>query len=129
MGEQMFTMKSEVVSWPSVVSDDLVQSVDQKIYERRCFTISELPCGFPQISRTPFYEIITVRLGYHKFCVRWVLKMLTGAHKMQRMASALTFLEQYNKDDDEFLSHTVQETADDTWVSFVNVETKQQSKH
>jgi hypothetical protein len=30
MGEQMFTMKSEVVGRPSVMSDDLVQSVDQK---------------------------------------------------------------------------------------------------
>jgi hypothetical protein len=30
MGEQMFTVKSEVVSQPSVVSDDLVQSADQK---------------------------------------------------------------------------------------------------
>jgi hypothetical protein len=27
--------------WPSVVSDDLVQSADQKICERQCFTISE----------------------------------------------------------------------------------------
>jgi hypothetical protein len=42
-------MKGEVVSWPSVLSDDLVQSVDQKICERRCFTISELSCAFPQI--------------------------------------------------------------------------------
>jgi hypothetical protein len=30
MGEQSFTMKSEVIGQPSVVSDDLVQSVDQK---------------------------------------------------------------------------------------------------
>jgi hypothetical protein len=30
MGEQMFTMNSEVVGQPFVVSDDLVQSVDQK---------------------------------------------------------------------------------------------------
>jgi hypothetical protein len=31
MGEQMFTMKSQVVARPSVVSDDdLVQSVDKK---------------------------------------------------------------------------------------------------
>jgi hypothetical protein len=34
MGEQMFMMKSEVVSHPSAVSDDLVQSVDQNICER-----------------------------------------------------------------------------------------------
>jgi hypothetical protein len=30
MGEKMFAMKSELVCWTSVVSDDLVQSVDQK---------------------------------------------------------------------------------------------------
>jgi hypothetical protein len=58
MGEQMFTIKSEVVGRPSVVSDDFVQSADQ-ICERRLFTISELSCEFPQISRTLLYEIIT----------------------------------------------------------------------
>jgi hypothetical protein len=31
------------------------------------------------------------RVGYHKFCANWVPKMLTGAHKTQRMASALSF--------------------------------------
>jgi hypothetical protein len=40
-----------------------------------------------------FSEIITVRLGYHKFFTRWVPKMLAGARKMQRMAAALTLLE------------------------------------
>jgi hypothetical protein len=71
-----------------VVSDDLFQS------ERRRFTISELSCEFPQISRNLLYEIITVRLCCRKFCVRWVPKMLTGAHKKQRTASTLTLLEQ-----------------------------------
>jgi hypothetical protein len=32
-------------------SNDLVQSVDQKICERWCFPISELSCEFPQISQ------------------------------------------------------------------------------
>jgi transposase len=44
---------------PFVVSDDLVQSVDQKTGERRRFTISELSCQFPQLSRTVLYEIIS----------------------------------------------------------------------
>jgi hypothetical protein len=35
-------------------------------------------------------------------------------------------LERYRKDCNEFLSHVV--TGDKTWVSFVNVETKEQSK-
>jgi hypothetical protein len=42
------------------------------------------------------------------------------------MALALTFLEQYRKDGNEFLSHTV--TGDETWVPSVNAETKEQSK-
>jgi hypothetical protein len=51
---------------PSVVSNDLVQSVDQRICERRRFKISEISCEFPQISRTVLYKIITVRLGYQQ---------------------------------------------------------------
>jgi hypothetical protein len=44
------------------------------------------------------------------------------------MASALTFLERYHKDGDEFLNHIVRVTGDETWASFVTVETKEQSK-
>jgi hypothetical protein len=73
---------------PSVVSDYLIRSVDQNNYERLCFTISELSCEFPQILCTVLNEIITVRLGYHKFCARYVLKMLTGEYKMQGMVLA-----------------------------------------
>jgi hypothetical protein len=60
-------MKSEVVGWPSVLNDELVQNIDKKIFERRRFTISELSYIFAQISRTVLYEIIAVRLGCHKF--------------------------------------------------------------
>jgi hypothetical protein len=54
--------------------------------------------------------------------------MLTVAHKTQWMAWASTFLERYHKHGDEFLNHIVRVTGDGTWVSFVNVETKEQSK-
>jgi hypothetical protein len=70
--------------WPSVVSDDLVQSVDQKFVKDNFRTFAWISV----ISRTVLYEIIAVRLGYHKFCARWVLKMLTGVRKMQRLALA-----------------------------------------
>jgi hypothetical protein len=75
------------------VSDDLVQSVDQKSCERQHFTISELSYLFPQMSHTVLYKIITVSVGCHKFYARWVLKMQMGAHKIQRMALVLMFLE------------------------------------
>jgi hypothetical protein len=74
IGEQIFTMKREMVGRPSVVSDYLVQSVDQKICENRRFKTSEFPCEFPQISRTVLYEIITVRAGYHTLSARLVQK-------------------------------------------------------
>jgi hypothetical protein len=38
------------------------------------------------------------------------------------------FLESYHKDGDEFLNHIIQITGDETRVSFVNAETKEQSK-
>jgi hypothetical protein len=44
------------------------------------------------------------------------------------LALALTFLEQYHEDGNEFLSHIVQVTGYETWVSFMNVATKAQSK-
>jgi hypothetical protein len=47
---------------------------------------------------------------------------------MQRISSGFDFSEQYHKDGDEFLSHIVRITGYETWVSFVNVETKEQSK-
>jgi hypothetical protein len=52
---------------------------------------------------------------------------LTGAHKTQKMASSLTSLERCYKHD-EFLSHMVRVTTDETWLSFVNVKTEERSK-
>jgi hypothetical protein len=60
----------EQMGQPSIVNNNLVQSVNQKICERRHFTISELSCQCPQISHTLLYEIIIVILGYHKFHAR-----------------------------------------------------------
>ena len=58
----------------SIVVDELVQKVDQCVCGIRRFTISELPEEFPQTSKTTLYRIATDRLGYHKFCARWVTK-------------------------------------------------------
>jgi hypothetical protein len=114
MDKHMFTMKSEVVGHLSHMMHDLVQRVDQKICWRP-FTFSELSYEFPQFSWTVLYNIITVRLRCHKFCTRRVPKLLTGAHKMQRMA--LAFLERYHKDDAESLNHIIWVRGDEAWVS------------
>jgi hypothetical protein len=87
---------------PFAVSDGLVQSVNQKNVLK---TVLHNFRTFVWIPTTVLYEIIICRLGYQKFCIRWVSKMLMDAHKMHRMASALTLLEQYHKYDYEFLNH------------------------
>jgi hypothetical protein len=51
------------------------------------------------------FSLWDYQLGYS--ITRWVLKMQTGVHKTQKMASALTFLERYNKDDNISQSYNV----------------------
>jgi len=50
----------------SLVNDDLVQGVNERVRDNRRFTISDLSLHFPQISRTLFYDIVNSHLGYRK---------------------------------------------------------------
>jgi transposase len=69
----------------STVTDELVEKFDQCVRGNHRLTISELSEEFTQISRTTLYRIVTDRLGYHKFCARWVPKQLTDLpHYMRR---------------------------------------------
>lgn len=110
---------------PSLVTDELVMKINDKIREDRRFTITELLKHFPQISRSLVHEIVAEKLGYHKFCARWIPKILTEDHKKQRLAAALTFLEDYDKNGNKVIDRIV--TGDETWVKHVNSETKRQS--
>ena len=53
--------------------------------------------------------------------------MLIEEHKKQRVACALKFLMCYHKEGGGMLSHIV--TGDETWVSHITPESKQQSLH
>ncbi|GBN43872.1 hypothetical protein AVEN_29715-1 [Araneus ventricosus] len=108
---------------PSVVNADLIKEIDEKIRLLRNFTISQLSEHLPNISRTVLYETVTGKLGYRKFCARWVPKMLTEIHKTSRMGAALEFLSRYYTNGEDFLNRIVT----GGWVAHVNVETKQQS--
>lgn len=110
---------------PSVITDELIQKVDCKVKENRRFTISCLAEKFPAVSRSVLYEIVSERLNYRKLCSRWVPKMLSDEHKTKRLGSALSFIERYSNEGDDFLSHIV--TGDETWVAYVTPESKQQS--
>ena len=63
---------------PTIVTDELVANINIKIHENRRFTITEFSLEFPRISRSLLHEIVTEKLGYHKFCARWVWKLLVA---------------------------------------------------
>jgi len=44
---------------PSLVNDDLVRKVNERVRDDRRFTISNLSLHFPQISRTPLHDIVS----------------------------------------------------------------------
>jgi transposase len=69
---------------PSVVNEDLVRKVEEKIQEKRRFTISSLSLHFTQISWSLLYEIVSDKLRFQKLCSRRVPKILTDEHKMKQ---------------------------------------------
>ncbi|GFQ83569.1 HTH_48 domain-containing protein [Trichonephila clavata] len=58
--------------------------------------------------------MVTQKLGYRKFCARWVPKLLTDHPKGQRMGADLTFLEADDRHGDSLLDRIV--TGDETWI-------------
>ena len=44
---------------PSLVNDDLVRKVNERVREGKPFTISDLSLHFPQISTTLLYDIVS----------------------------------------------------------------------
>jgi len=48
---------------PSLVNDDLVRKVNERVHDDRHFTVSDLSLHFPQISRTLLYDIVSSHLG------------------------------------------------------------------
>ena len=48
---------------PSLMNDDLVRKVNERVRDDRRFIISDLSLHFPQISRTLLYDIASSHLG------------------------------------------------------------------
>ena len=44
---------------PSLVNDDLLRKVNERVRDDRRFTISDLSLHFPQISRALLYDIVS----------------------------------------------------------------------
>ena len=65
---------------PSLVHDDLMRKVNERVRDDRRFTISDLSLHFPQISRTLLYDIVSSHLGRRRpHSMRRVYKNLCTA--------------------------------------------------
>jgi hypothetical protein len=57
-------------------------------------------------------RLAEVPLPYRKTCARWFPRMLTNKHRQKHMGGALSFLECYHRECDDFLENIV--TGDKT---------------
>jgi len=65
---------------PSLVNDDLLRKVNERVRDHRRFTISDLFLHYPQISRTLLYDIVSSHLGRRRpHSMRRVYKNLCPA--------------------------------------------------
>jgi len=75
---------------PSLVNDDLVRKVNERVRNDTRFTVSDLSLHFPQISRTLFYDIVSsgrhrrrphsMRRVYKNLCPATVSASITAAN-------------------------------------------------
>jgi len=65
---------------PSLVNDDLMRKVNERVRDDRHFTISDLSLHFPKISRNLLYDIVSSHLGRRRpHSMRSVYKNLCPA--------------------------------------------------
>lgn len=92
---------------PNIVNVELVEKINKKIHKNCCYTISELSIKFPQISENLLFSTVMQDIGDHKFCARWVPKLLSKNHKKQCIVASLAFLKAYNEHGEPLLDHNV----------------------
>jgi hypothetical protein len=114
-------MKREVVGWPSAVNERwFCLKCWPKTCERWCFTISEFQ-NFMHCYVQDHHSLATLSKVLCNIGSR-------NAQECTKNWECFSFKEQYLKDGDEFLDHIAWVTGNETWVSFVNVETREKSK-
>ena len=94
-----------------VSTPEAVQAVEDLIKSDRRVTLDEIATNL-DISHGTVYAIVREKLRFSKVSCRWVPKMLTDDHKMQRLMASRASLRRYRKEGDVFLSRIV--TTDET---------------
>jgi len=96
---------------PSLMNDDLVRKVKERVRDDRRYTISDLSLHFPQISRTLLYDIVSSHLGYWRpHSMRRVYKNLCPATITASIMAANTWknnLKNAESDNNKILCETL----------------------
>jgi hypothetical protein len=122
--ERVGTTDNERSGRPTIASTPENNAhVEATILENRRATVSELEHDL-SLSHGAIVRII-LELGFHKVSVQCVPRVLSEDLKVQRMACAVSFLQQYAILSHEFLERIV--TGDEMWVHHHTLETKRAS--
>ena len=108
----------------AVSTPETVQAVENLIKSDRRVTLDQIATKL-DISHGTVNAIVREKLHFLKVSCRWVPKMLTDDHKMQRLMASRASLRRYRKEGDAFLSRIV--TTDETWVFHYEPESKRRS--
>ena len=113
---------------PSLVNDDLVRKVNERVRDDRRFAISDLSLHFPHISRTLLYDIVSSHLGYRRpHSMRRVYKNLFPAMISASIIAVIMWknsLKNAESDNNKILYETLldffySETVLTFWISLV----------
>lgn len=88
-------------------------------------TLDDLHETFPHISQSLLRDTLSEKLGYKKFCVRCLPRMLTPQHRQDRVTAAREFLNRFAEEEEVFLDSIV--TPDGTWMCHYTPESRRQS--
>ena len=86
-----------------VSTPEAVQAVEDLIKFDRRVTLDEIATKL-DTSHGTVYAIVREKLHFSKVSCRWVPKMLTDDHKMQRLMASRASLRRYRKEGDAFLA-------------------------
>jgi histone-lysine N-methyltransferase SETMAR len=108
----------------TAITDEKVGRSDAIISENGSISLKVLAREL-DVSIGSAHSIVTEVPKYHKLCARWVPRMLTDDHKMNRVQTSTASLARYNDEGEDFLARIV--TGDLTWVHRYEPESKRQS--
>ena len=108
----------------TITSEKKVAEIQEFILEDRRVTVETVARHF-DISYGTAQDIMTNKLGIRCVSARWVPRLLLPDQMGQRVKRCHEYCQRYNDEGENFLNRII--TCDETWIHFLEPESKQQS--